>query len=543
MFNEAFTVFKSELSKDPTKWQWIVNSKAGSLPEVLASITAAQKQYEARKGNSSARKYLSDLSEKIHYYGNIMDVLVQHHPEYTSLAWGAMKVLFVGVVNHEKLLSRLSQGLCQVADALPRLELTARLYPTERVKRALVAMYAHILKFLVRSLRWYQETRLSRAIHSITRPAELRYDDLLEKISYLSRNVTDLALTSSQAEQRDMHIQQQQFISKQLASHTDLQSELQRHGSEHQAMQTKIDGLSTLVLKLSESFATNQTLNSSAQITLRQSLSETQLSQFLSFISNTSLLDPTTSFQSSLFMRNRRRLRPSSSRGPPFWLTPKIQQWNRSTASSLIMIKGTRKLRFHIKDFCTDSICALRQHTTPTIWALQSVQNGDSITMQAPVSTADLLKSLISQAIRLNPSLHTDASLSPRLNAYLDVSTEAEWFSLLSSVLQDLPLVYILIDVETVHAELEDSHREFSWPMAFLAAFSGMAERGIKTVVKVILVSYGSSVFGRSVGKQCEGLVVPVSDSTHAGRLAMKEQGKKRLVFGRSRKFGLLFDS
>lgn len=95
MFNEAFTVFKSELSKDPTKWQWIVNSKAGSLPEVLASITAAQKQYEARKGNSSARKYLSDLSEKIHYYGNIMDVLVQHHPEYTSLAWGAMKVLFV----------------------------------------------------------------------------------------------------------------------------------------------------------------------------------------------------------------------------------------------------------------------------------------------------------------------------------------------------------------------------------------------------------------------------------------------------------------
>lgn len=163
--------------------------------------------------------------------------------------------------------------------------------------------------------------------------------------------------------------------------------------------------------------------------------------------------------------------------------------------------------------------------------------------MQAPVSTADLLKSLISQAIRLNPSLHTDASLSPRLNAYLDVSTEAEWFSLLSSVLQDLPLVYILIDVETVHAELEDSHREFSWPMAFLAAFSGMAERGIKTVVKVILVSYGSSVFGRSVGKQCEGLVVPVSDSTHAGRLAMKEQGKKRLVFGRSRKFGLLFDS
>ena len=83
IFNEALTVFKSEPSKDPTKWQWIVDSKAGSLPEVLVSITAARQQYDAQKGNSSARKYLSDLSEKIHYYGSIMDVLVQHHPEYT----------------------------------------------------------------------------------------------------------------------------------------------------------------------------------------------------------------------------------------------------------------------------------------------------------------------------------------------------------------------------------------------------------------------------------------------------------------------------
>lgn len=155
--------------------------------------------------------------------------------------------LIQGVVNQEKLLSRLSQGLCQIADVLPRLELTASLYPTERVKRAIVAMYAHVLKFLIRSLRWYQETKISHAIHSITRPAELRYNDLLEKISYLSRNVTDLALTSSHAELRDIHLEQQHLISKQQAFHTEIQNELAKHGSEQQAMQSKLDQLGTAV--------------------------------------------------------------------------------------------------------------------------------------------------------------------------------------------------------------------------------------------------------------------------------------------------------
>lgn len=95
VFNEALPIFKSELSKDPTKLQWIIDSKAGSLTEVLACITSARRHYEARKGDSRLRKCLSEVSEKIHYYGGIMDVLVQHHPEYVSLAWGAMKVLFV----------------------------------------------------------------------------------------------------------------------------------------------------------------------------------------------------------------------------------------------------------------------------------------------------------------------------------------------------------------------------------------------------------------------------------------------------------------
>lgn len=41
-----------------------------------------------------ASKWLVALSERITYYGQIFDVLVQHHPEYVSLAWGTFKFVF-----------------------------------------------------------------------------------------------------------------------------------------------------------------------------------------------------------------------------------------------------------------------------------------------------------------------------------------------------------------------------------------------------------------------------------------------------------------
>ncbi|CAD6455876.1 0948c2d2-2604-486d-955e-68159fcefd71-CDS [Sclerotinia trifoliorum] len=43
-------------------------------------------------------------------------------------------------------------------------------------------MYAYILRFLIRSLRWDQESKLLHLVHAITRPVELRFDDLIEEI-------------------------------------------------------------------------------------------------------------------------------------------------------------------------------------------------------------------------------------------------------------------------------------------------------------------------------------------------------------------------
>lgn len=65
------------------------------VDELLKLVTDAEHKYESKNEKNNTRKWLVKFSKKVTHYGYILDVLVQHHPEYVSLAWGAMKFLFV----------------------------------------------------------------------------------------------------------------------------------------------------------------------------------------------------------------------------------------------------------------------------------------------------------------------------------------------------------------------------------------------------------------------------------------------------------------
>lgn len=68
---------------------------ATSIDDVQRLISQQLGRYEAKHESSKIRKWLHKASEAICHYGTVLDVFVQHHPEYVSLAWGAMKLLFV----------------------------------------------------------------------------------------------------------------------------------------------------------------------------------------------------------------------------------------------------------------------------------------------------------------------------------------------------------------------------------------------------------------------------------------------------------------
>ena len=64
-----------------------------SLQDLQAVLNEAKKRYEA-KPTSKAFTWLARFSKRVRYYGTVLDVLAQQHPEYVALVWGAFKIIF-----------------------------------------------------------------------------------------------------------------------------------------------------------------------------------------------------------------------------------------------------------------------------------------------------------------------------------------------------------------------------------------------------------------------------------------------------------------
>lgn len=203
-----------------------------AFEEIAPSITAPALP-PSKKAKAKARIWLTTLSEKLLHYGNIFDVMVQHHPEYVSLAWGTFKLLFTvsetklfltklsprpvitptdvqsgkAITNHAETASKLSKSLCQIADLLPQHSLLLILYPTSRMQNSVARLYAHILEFFLSSLKWYRDSRAMHALKSIFQPWDLKFRPEYEAIAEEARQIRRLADVALKAEVRDTRLE------------------------------------------------------------------------------------------------------------------------------------------------------------------------------------------------------------------------------------------------------------------------------------------------------------------------------------------------
>lgn len=92
-YEAAVDRFCSTLTHDDRKR--LLARDANGIDEIHAVLDACYTKYRDKKDGQKVRKCIRNLISKIHHYGNILDVFVQHHPEYTSLVWGAFKFLLV----------------------------------------------------------------------------------------------------------------------------------------------------------------------------------------------------------------------------------------------------------------------------------------------------------------------------------------------------------------------------------------------------------------------------------------------------------------
>jgi len=188
-FEKSLETFKQKLASNSRKHARLDDLKATRLQDVIDEVSKAQNHYKSKNELSKAHKYIVSFSKRVVYYGKVVDVMVQHHPEYVSLVWGTLKIVFgvykifeitrsililvQSIVEHERLGTTILTAMNDIGDALSRIDLAEALYPTEKMKNTIVTLNCHIIEFLLRALDWYETSTISRTIQAVTRPAAL----------------------------------------------------------------------------------------------------------------------------------------------------------------------------------------------------------------------------------------------------------------------------------------------------------------------------------------------------------------------------------
>ncbi|KAI4626330.1 uncharacterized protein J4E87_004832 [Alternaria ethzedia] len=498
-FREALAVFQLD-PRTCAKFDRV--QQLQSLNDLESILNTARSKYEREREDKKVAKWLSKLSSRICHYGQIFDVLVQHHPEYVSLAWGTMKFLFVLVENHGKQLRVLAKGLSQIADVLPRIESANILYPTDRMRHAVSEIYSKIIQFFLRAERWYQQGKLRHAWEALSRPAELYYNDLVQEVEECTRSIEVLANAGAQAEQRDMHLEIQELGKRLKSSEETLQ---------------EVRGL----------LISYQSIQTSANLDTNHRLTDLQLNQIMDFLSGANALDPLKALQYRAFMSARtrgRRLKEET--GSQFWSNPKFAAWESASSPAMIMVKGEYSTRFQVQGFAVDVIHDLRNRTVPILWALKSVSAHGA----SAASTVDIIKGLICQAIQLNISQQTERSLALSCAQFRAADSVEQWFDLLARTIASFPQLYIIVDLEAVGSSYLQST---SWLSQLAAMFQRHASGKWISRLKILLISYGSMLWQQDDLLHFRDIVVPARQSHTNSMLQGRLRGS--VLTGRAR--------
>lgn len=203
-----------------------------------------------------------------------------------------------------------------------------------------------------------------------------------------------------------------------------------------------------------------------------------------------------------------------------FWQSPKLRHWSSTQDSALTIIVGNFKARSIMRNLCVDIIEQLQEAEVPVLLAMRPPQNND---IPAKVSSQELLKYLVRQAIQLRHNQQTEKTMALRCATFQCASTEREWFQILEAVVAEIhSQIYVIIDLEVLDRDLGPVDG-FSWALAFEKFFNQLSLRGLATKVKVLLFSYGSLPFHLPVTDYSKFVVSAKTQITTARR---KKAGK-----------------
>lgn len=150
---EASGSQKAELKAAEDDFHTILQQASQKQEAKLAN----QKQIPSWK--SKIQSGLATFSETAYHYQTIFDVLNNQAPEYTTAIWGAIKILLVVTVNHEKLKQGVLSNIEKVGKQFALMNVIVDLQPSEQMVKTITTAYSDFIKFLKKAVKYYTQCR------------------------------------------------------------------------------------------------------------------------------------------------------------------------------------------------------------------------------------------------------------------------------------------------------------------------------------------------------------------------------------------------
>ncbi|KAI1086065.1 hypothetical protein F5B19DRAFT_480582 [Rostrohypoxylon terebratum] len=476
-FKKGLRTFKTS-TKDPKKEEIADKLLASStLDDVIKTITDAKDKYESSRENSKFREILTRLSLRVVHYGKVMDVLVQQHPEYVSLVWGAMRLIFGGIVEHERTGVVIATALHEILETLPVIELGTELYPNQIFERSVSKLYAHIVEFLIRAQKHYEESKLAHAVNCIFNPSALRYDDLVKNIQKDTGIIMKHMEVCSQARIRDV-LETAGTTHKMLnTASVQMDYNISMNKDGHQKTHEEIIEVNRKLDKMREMFEVERAIQACTRLQSRIDISDILLQQALESVSSRCSIRHKPVLWAAVHLYNRwQSRRDFQFEYGQFWTSPKLHEWNTSQTSSTILIKSPLTARRQIMTFCTEVVDQLMRKRTAVIWVLAEKNKTYSL--------IEALKSLVYQAFCLGYSSRRENKMTFELSQFLDAYIEEDYLDLLARLLQHFKLVYIIANGDAMSPSTERQCRRCLHKLSRI-----LLDRRSQTILKVITTS------------------------------------------------------
>lgn len=403
-----------------------------SMKDIVLAVKLAQDKYSAKR-NSKAWKWLTQLSTRINHYGSVLDVMVQHHPEYAAFAWGAMKILFVGIENHEESVHQLSKALCRFADCLPRQELKLVLYPSLQMQRAVAKLYAKLIHFMVHAMRWYQKSRPKRAIGAIFNPFALDFEEELNEVNELSRSIDEIATAAAQAELRAVH------------------AKVDEANAELTLVRLEIKRLADLVAQEAnrgfQVASCTQSLSSQVQLDVRSHgtmIRTVQLNQIMSapFMNDIPSSGHSLKYCSTFARRHSVSITLSPSE------IDILRDWSTNAEISYLIME-TRDQNYG-RVLQLDLLRQIQSAKRPIIWAMRFPEYVDG-----KFGIDDILRTLVMHALEINSNCLARQDFPITLASLRAASGQDDWLAIMDRSLAGFEDVYIVIDSDILRFAAE----------------------------------------------------------------------------------------